>query len=91
MAQTIDEVVDELLDNADFEEVGSTSKATAFITAAKRFFILSPEQQAHQGSMMRVSVPQIERLMTRAQHFVDINSGRSSRVRFLSAAGGFRR
>lgn len=91
MATTIDEVIDELLDSADFEEVGSSVKAKTFITAAKRFFILNPEQQAHQGSMMRVSVPQIERLMTRAQQFVDINAGKSSRVRFLSAAGGFRR
>ena len=91
MATTIDEVIDELLNNADFEEVGSVAKASAFITAAKRFFILSPEQQAHQGTMMRVSVEQIERLMQRAQQFVDVNSGRTSRVRFLSAAGGFRR
>lgn len=90
MPFTIDEVIDELLDNADFEEVSSTSKANSFISAAKRFFILSPEQQAHQGSMMRMSVQQIERLMTRAQQFVDVNSGRGSRVRFLSAREGFR-
>lgn len=90
MACRIEEVIDALVDNADFEEVGSVAKAKAYVTAATRFFILSPEQQAHQGSMMKASVEQIERTLHRAQQFVDVNSGRTSRVRFLSASGGWR-
>lgn len=92
MAAQIDEIIDNLLDNADFEEAASVSKAAAFITAAKRFFILSPEQQADQGTMLRVSVQQIENIMRRAQQYVDVNSGTSGpRVRYLSASEGFRR
>jgi hypothetical protein len=90
-AATIDEVIDSLIDNADFEEVASVAKASAFVTAANRFFILSPESQADQGSMMRISAQQIENLLRRAQQFVAVNSGGAPRVRFFSASEGFRR
>lgn len=92
-APTIDEVTDDLLENADFEEQSSVAKARAFITAAKRYLILSPQSQSDQSSSLTISVEQIMDLMRRAQQYVDhkaaINSG--SRVRFLSAAEGFRR
>lgn len=92
MPVTIDEVIDNLLEHADFEEVGSVAKAAEFVTAAKRFFILSPEAQADQGTMLRVSVQQIENLLNRAQQYIEANSGAGGpRVRFLSASEGFRR
>jgi hypothetical protein len=93
MACTIDEVYDDLLNNADFEELSSVTKARAFATAAKRFLILSPQQQTDQGSSMTISVNQIENLLRRAQQFIE-QSNRSAAggsVRFLSAAEGFRR
>lgn len=95
MPATVDEVIDDLIDYADFESVGSVSRAQTFVTAAKRFLILSPQQQSDQGSSLTMSVAQIEKMMHRAQQFIDqkstVTSAASSRVRFLSASEGFRR
>ena len=51
MAATIDEILDALSDNADFEEVGSVARARSFITAARRFLSL-PSSQSDQGSSL---------------------------------------
>ena len=93
MSATIDEVIDALVDNANFEEVSSVAKASAFVTAATRFLILSPQSQADQGSSLSMSVQQIENLLVRARSYVEANTaGRDgSRVRFLSASVGYRR
>jgi hypothetical protein len=90
MAATIDEVIDTLLDNADFEEADSVSKAQAFATAAKRFFILTPLSQSDQGSSMAISATQIENLLNRAITYIAANRVAPSTVRFLSVSEGFR-
>jgi hypothetical protein len=90
MAATIDEVIDTLLDNADFEESTSVAKAQAFITAAVRYFILTPQSQSDQGSSMAISTTQIENLLNRARNFVALNQTVSSNVKFLSVSEGFR-
>lgn len=93
MAATIDEVIDELLDNADFEESNSVSKARSFITAANRFFILTPASQSDQGSSLAMGLAQIQSLLQSAHSFVsqaDTSSSDTSRVRFLSARSGWR-
>lgn len=74
MAATLDQVIDSLLDNADFEETGSASKARAFITAANRYFILQPQSASDQGSSLSMGLPQIQALMSRAQAYVAANS-----------------
>ena len=94
MAATIDEVIDDLLDNADFEESASLSKARTFITAATRYLILTPASQSDQGSSLAMGLQQIQSLLSRATAFVNSNdtaSAAGSRVRFLSAGEGFRR
>ena len=90
-APTIDEITDEILNNADFEEQNSLSRAKAFVTAAKRFLILTPESQADQSSSMSISASEISNLMRRAQQFVDKRSRKTGAVRLLSASEGFRR
>lgn len=90
MAVTIDEVIDALLDNADFEENNSVSKASLFVTAAKRFFILTPQNQSDQGSSMAISAAQIENLMLRAQSFVAANRTSAGAVRHLVVSENFR-
>lgn len=90
MAVTIDEVIDALLDNADFEENNSVSKASLFVTAAKRFFILTPQNQSDQGSSMAISAAQIENLMLRAQSFVAANRTSAGTVRHLVVSENFR-
>lgn len=90
MAATIDDVIDALLDNADFEEANSVSKAQTFATAAKRFFILSPLSSSDQGSSMAISATQIENLLNRALTFIAAKRTDPSTVRFLSVSEGFR-
>jgi hypothetical protein len=90
MAATIDQVIDALLDNADFEAVNSVSKANAFVTAAVRYFILVPSSQSDQGSSMAISTATVENLLTRARLFVAANRTPSGSVRFLGVGGGFR-
>lgn len=93
MAATIDEVIDALSDNADFEEVGSVAKARAFITAANRFLILTPSSQSDQGSSLSMGLPQVQSLLASARAYVtqaDQSSAMTSRVRFLSAREGWR-
>lgn len=94
MAATLDEVMDDLVDNADFKEVDSLAKARAFVTAAKRFFILSPQMQSNQGSSLSMNSSQIQSLMNEAQLFADAKEAASnpykSQVRHWSYAEGFR-
>lgn len=94
MPSTIDEIYDALDTNADFEETGSVTKAKAFITAATRYLVLSPNSQSDQGSSLTINAAQIEALLQRARAFVAASSSSSastSKVRFLSASEGFRR
>ena len=85
---TLSEVVDDLIDNADFEESGSVSKARAFATAANKYLILKPTSQSNQSSSLSWDNNQIQSLLARARDFIAANS--TSRVRFLGAGDSFR-
>lgn len=90
---TLQDLRDALWDNADFEEVGSVTKAKAYITAATRWLALEPASQSDQGSSLAFAPAQVERIMQRARAFVAANNNSSastSGVRFLSAGQGFR-
>lgn len=89
---TLTEIQDELIDNADFEEVASVSKAKAFITAAKRWFILAPNSSSQGNASLSLNTQQVENLMKRAQAFVQANDStdgvnRRPRVAFLGVGG----
>lgn len=84
---TLSEVVDDLVDNADFEESGSVAKARAFVTAATKYLILKPTSQSNQSSSLSWDNNQIKDLLARARDFVSANS---SRVRFLGVGTDFR-
>lgn len=91
MAATYTSVVDALSDNADFEEVGSVTKAKAFITAANRFFILVPEEtRDHEGHSARMSIPAIQELLQRARSFVATQDVNNTGSRVLHPGDGFR-
>ena len=93
MAATIDEILDALSDNADFEEVGSVARARSFITAARRFLSL-PSSQSDQGSSLGYTPQVVQQEMALARQYVAANqdpTSATSQVRFLSAAEGFRR
>ena len=93
MAATIDEILDALSDNADFEEVGSVARARSFITAARRFLSL-PSSQSDQGSSLVYTPQVVQQEMAIARQYVAANqtpTAATSQVRFLSASEGFRR
>lgn len=79
----------DLLDYADFEEVGSVGRARLFITAAKRWLILRADSASNQSSSMTIGKSFVESMMKRAQDYVAANST-SGRVRFLGAGLSFR-
>ena len=90
---TIDEVIDELLTNADFEASNSVAKARAFITAANRFLIMTPASQSDKGASLSMGLAEIRSLLNAARSFVNqssTDSAATSRVRFLSAREGWR-
>lgn len=94
MANKIEEILNDLLDNAGFEEEKSVVMAKRFVTAATKYLILTPAQQSDQGTSLTMSVNQIENLLVRARSYVQVNdtSGNGgSGTRFLTGRDGFRR
>jgi hypothetical protein len=92
VAPSLDEIYESLIDYADFEEVGSVSRAQTFATAAKRYILASPSAQSDQGSSATLSVAQIEALLHRALNFISTNStaANNARVSFLGPGEYFR-
>jgi hypothetical protein len=83
----------DLLDYADFEEVGSVSRARLFITAAKRWLILRAESASNQSSSLSIGKSYVEQMLKRAQDYVAANAtvgGGPGGVRFLSVGRSFR-
>jgi hypothetical protein len=92
MAATLDEIIDDLLDNADFEETASLTKAKAFVTAAKRYLILCPASAADQSSSQSINATQVHDLLKRAQAYVtSVGGGGAATVRYIGFSSGSRR
>ena len=88
MAFVIADIEADILEYADFEEVGSVARARLFVTAAKRWLILRPESASNQSSSLSMSKSFVADMLKRAQNYVSANSSASDgggRVRFLSA------
>jgi hypothetical protein len=84
----IADVEADLVDYADFEEVGSVARARLFVTAAKRWLILRPESASNQSSSLSIGKSSVSDMLNRAQQYIAANSGGS--VRFLGPGRGFR-
>ena len=83
----------DLLDYADFEEVGSVGRARLFITAAKRWLILRAESASNQSSSLSIGKSFVETMLKRAQDYVAANAtagGGPGGVRFLGVGSSFR-
>lgn len=95
MPTTIDTVIDQLTDNADFAATSDVAKAKLFLTAAIQYLILSPASQSDQGTSMSIAPETIRALMNQAKQLVDaagtVTSASGASVRFLSAKQGFRK
>lgn len=88
--KTVDQILDDYNDYADYEETNSVSRARSFISACRRLIGIIPQSQSDQGSSMSMSVAQVESMMKHAQVFVEVNSAPSSAVRFITVSGDFR-
>lgn len=84
----IAEIEADLVDYADFEEVGSVARAKQFITAAKRWLILRADSASHQASSMTIGKSYVQDMLKRAMDFVVANS--AGQVRFLGPGSHFR-
>lgn len=83
----IADIESDLVDYADFEEVGSVTRAKQFITAAKRWLILRADSASHQASSMTIGKSYVQDMLRRAMDFVAVRSGG---VRYLGPGGHFR-
>jgi hypothetical protein len=84
------DITQTLLDNADFEEVRSVSKAKLFASAARRWLILRPQSTSGGGYSVQLNAEYIERMLQRATAFINANdtsSNANSGVRFLGMQG----
>lgn len=84
----IAEIEADLVGFADFEEVGSVTRAKQFITAAKRWLILRADSASHQASSMTIGKSYVQDMLKRAMDFVAINS--RGAVRYLGPGSHFR-
>jgi len=93
MSNTLDEILNDCLDNADFEEQNSVVKAKRFVTAATKYLLLTPAQQSTEGTSLTMSVHQIENLLVRARDYIqakDTSGNTGVGTRFLSGRNDFR-
>lgn len=94
MANSIDDIIAALLDNADWQSDNNIAKAKLFVAAAKKFFILSPQSSTSPGGFqMSMSVQQIKQLHDEASSFIVSNSESASggaSVTIMGARHGFR-
>lgn len=86
---TLADIEADLLDYADFEQVGSVSRAQSFVTAANRWLILKADSASNQSSSMTIGKNYVSDMLKRAQAFVTSNSSTGD-VRFLQPGSFFR-
>jgi hypothetical protein len=86
---TLADIEADLLDYADFEQVGSVSRAQSFVTAANRWLILKADSASNQSSSMTIGKNYVSDMLKRAQAFVTANSSTGS-VSFLQPGSFFR-
>jgi hypothetical protein len=90
----IADIETDLVDYADFEEVGSVARARSFITAAKRWLILRADSASNQSSSLTLGKGFVESMLKRAQDYVAANAtgpgGGRGGVRFLGVGSSFR-
>jgi hypothetical protein len=93
MLYTLEDIEEGLEENADFEEVGSVSKAKAFITWMNRWLIRRPDSASNGASSLSINKGAMLDLLKRAQAFVSAtptDSASGANVKFLSFRDDFR-
>lgn len=62
------------LDNADYEERGSVTKANTFVTACRHLMLRRPRSAGHGNARVDLAPELIERQMTDAQTWIGANN-----------------
>jgi hypothetical protein len=88
---TIASLEQTILDNADWHETGSVSKAKAFATAIDRLLFLSPESSSDQGTSISLGRGVWEARRDAALRFIAAASPGSSSTLHLGVGLQFRR
>ncbi|MDB4726503.1 hypothetical protein OAF54_03610 [bacterium] len=71
----IEEITQVMLDNIDFMEAQSVSKAKLFAPAARRWLVLRPVNVSGEGRSATLNITQVERMLQSAEAFIALNSG----------------
>lgn len=58
-ASTISEIEADIVDNGDYDLVGSTSKAKLFVHACRAWLLKQAQTQSHAGALLSYSVDQV--------------------------------
>lgn len=85
-APTLEEVKAALNDYADWEEVGSVSRAKSYVTAARRWMAMQVDAASNQGSSAQINKQWVSDTVNRAIAFIsasDVSSASTSHVRFF--------
>jgi hypothetical protein len=88
---TIASLEQTILENADWHETGSVSKAKAFATAIDRLLFLSPESSSDQGTSLSLGRATWEKRRDAALEFIAAASANNRSTLFLSVGQQFRR
>ena len=92
MAVSYQEAFDAYLNNADFEESSSLSKAKAFVTACVQLAVLLPSSSSFQGSAQSFDVASIKSAQTRALDWIQAYEANTTNpaVRYFNFRSDFR-
>lgn len=86
---TLDEVKSALNEYADWEEVGSVSRAKSYVTAARRWFQMQADSASNQSSSAQVDKQWVSAAVDRALAFIavsDTGSASTARARFFDVS-----
>lgn len=77
----VDEVQQELLDNAAFLELNSVAMAKSFVSAAARWLIMKPQQATGENRTIVLNTAQVMKMKEEASVFIESSANNS--VKYL--------
>jgi hypothetical protein len=87
---TLSEIEAEMSLYADYDAVGSVSRARLYVVACRRWIQLIAGSASNQGSSLSRNVAEVRDMMKQAEEYISVNANSGSRVRFASFERGFR-
>lgn len=69
-SSTIAQIEADILDNGDYDLVGSTSKAKLFVHACRAWLVKQPQFSGHAGAVLSYSMDQIREMLQTALNWL---------------------